>query len=88
MSKSIYDERYIGLIAVLKAARLSAGITQQQVASRLAKPQSYVAKVEGRERRLDVIEFLDFAKSINWDPIPTLMNSYLQAPDSRSSSEN
>lgn len=37
--------------------RLDAGLTQADLAERLDKPQSFVAKVETQERRLDVIEF-------------------------------
>src|SRR5262249_46031807 len=32
------------------------------------KPPSYVAKYEGGDRRLDVIEFLDVAAAIGFDP--------------------
>lgn len=38
--------------------RLDAGLTQADLAQRLDKPQSFVAKVETQERRLDVIEFV------------------------------
>lgn len=43
-------------------------MTQQQVADRLGRPQSYVAKIEGSERRLDVIEFIEFARAIGAEP--------------------
>ncbi|WP_052257598.1 helix-turn-helix domain-containing protein [Leisingera sp. ANG-DT] len=76
MQKSIYDETYRQLVAALKAARLDAGMTQQQVAEALSKPQSYVAKVEGFERRLDVIEFIVLARCIAWDPFPLLQQIY------------
>lgn len=72
MAKSIFDERYRSLIRALKIARKGAYMKQQQVADALGKPQSYVAKVESLERRLDVIEFLDYARCIDWDPFPTL----------------
>lgn len=39
-------------------------MTQQQLADALGKPQSFVAKVEGYERRLDVIEFLKFGTAL------------------------
>lgn len=45
-------------------ARLEAGLTQSEVSSRLAKPQSYVSKYESGERRLDVIEFLEICHAI------------------------
>ncbi|MGE0769303.1 MAG: XRE family transcriptional regulator, partial [Hyphomicrobiaceae bacterium] len=35
-------------------------------------PQSFVAKVEGGERRLDVLEFLDVVDAIGADPVRTL----------------
>lgn len=38
--------------------RLDAGLTQADLAERLDKPQSFVAKVETQERRLDLIEFV------------------------------
>lgn len=51
-------------------------MTQQAVADKLGKPQSYVAKVEGFERRLDVIEFLEFAKAIGFDPWPAVRSAW------------
>jgi len=69
---TVHNTVYKDLIARLLAARTAAGLTQQDVADALGKPQSYVAKVEGLERRLDVIEFLEFAKAIGIDPMPVL----------------
>ena len=44
--------------ALMIAARKSAGLTQQALARRLVRPQSFVAKYEGGEQRLDVVEFV------------------------------
>ena len=60
------DHRY--LLELLISAREKAGLTQQQLAARLGKPQSFVAKYEGGERRIDVIEFLAIARALNFDP--------------------
>ncbi|WP_376962657.1 helix-turn-helix transcriptional regulator [Azospirillum sp. A26] len=49
-------------------ARHTAGLTQDQLAKRLGRPQSFVAKYESRERRLDVIEFLSLSKALEFDP--------------------
>ncbi|MFT4147060.1 MAG: helix-turn-helix transcriptional regulator [Mobilitalea sp.] len=68
LAKSIWDEEYRKLIDALKAARKSAGLTQQDVADRLGRPQSFVAKVEGCERRLDVVEFLHLCRAIRVEP--------------------
>jgi hypothetical protein len=40
------------------------GLRQVDAARRLKRPQSYVFKVELGERRLDVIEFVEFAQAI------------------------
>ena len=50
-------------------ARRSAGLTQIDLAKRLKKPQSFIAKYEGGERRIDVIEFLAITRAIGADPI-------------------
>ena len=42
----------------IRDRRVSAGMTQSMLASVLAKPQSYIAKIEAGERRIDVIEFI------------------------------
>jgi ribosome-binding protein aMBF1 (putative translation factor) len=46
-------ERFRGL---LRKARVQAGLTQTDLASRLGVPQSFVSKYESGERRLDVLE--------------------------------
>lgn len=46
---------------VLVETRKSKGITQQELANRLDRPQSYIAKVETGERRLDVVEFIEWS---------------------------
>ena len=42
---------------LLTEARSNAGLKQLDVAGRLGRPQSFVSKYEGGERRLDVVEF-------------------------------
>ncbi len=66
------DERYIDLEKALTTARVRKGLTQQQVADHLARPQSFVSKYESGERRLDVIEFLDVCASIGISPVEIL----------------
>jgi transcriptional regulator with XRE-family HTH domain len=66
--KSLRSSDHIRLISLLASAREKAGLTQQQLADRLGKPQSFVAKYEGGERRIDVIEFLAIARALEFDP--------------------
>lgn len=47
--------------------RREAGLSQAVVAGRLDKSQSFVAKYESGERRLDVVEFIDVAGAIGFD---------------------
>ena len=46
----------------LKQARESAGLTQEEVARRLSRPQSFVSKCESGERRVDFVELRYFAR--------------------------
>jgi transcriptional regulator with XRE-family HTH domain len=43
-------------------------LTQQTVAKRLGRHQSFVAKYEGGERRLEVIEFVQICEAIGVRP--------------------
>jgi transcriptional regulator with XRE-family HTH domain len=69
MEKSLKSAEYQRLIEFLVATRHKAGIRQQALAKKLGKPQSFVAKFEGGERRLDVIEFITIAKALGADPV-------------------
>ena len=62
------NEPQASLIEVLTALRKGAGLTQSQLASRLGKPQSFIAKIEGGERRVEVIEFYAIARALGVPP--------------------
>ena len=53
---------------VLREARLKAGLTQQQLADRLGRPQTFVAKAESSRRRVDVLEFVEWAEALKVNP--------------------
>nr|WP_291209299.1 helix-turn-helix transcriptional regulator [Hyphomonas sp.] len=53
------------MVREIKSARQKAGMSQQQVADQLGVPQSFVAKIELGERRIDVVEFLRVMKVVN-----------------------
>lgn len=57
MTKTLRTPEHVYLCLRLRQVRLDAGLTQADLAERLDKPQSFIAKVETQERRLDVIEF-------------------------------
>jgi transcriptional regulator with XRE-family HTH domain len=56
------------LLRQLVAAREESGLTQQELAERLRRHQSFVAKYEGGERRLEVIEFVQVCRAIGVRP--------------------
>ena len=72
MRKTVHGKRLQILINQLAEGRRNARLTQQELADRLNKPQSFVAKTENGERRLDVIEFLLVAKAIGVDPVKVI----------------
>ncbi|MCR6631491.1 MAG: helix-turn-helix transcriptional regulator [Magnetospirillum sp.] len=55
-------------MALLAEARKGKGMTQAEVAIALGKPQSFVAKYENGERRIDVVEFVDIATVLDIEP--------------------
>lgn len=57
-----YRAAYSRFIQRLRQARLEAGLTQVQVADLLGKPQSFVSKIEARERRVDFVELQALAQ--------------------------
>ena len=62
---SIHDVRYQKLILNLIQIRESKDMTQVELSIILKKPQSYIAKVENLDRRLDVIELFDWLVALN-----------------------
>ncbi len=52
----------------LKQGRLAAGLRQADVAQQLGKPQSYIAKIENGERKMEFIEVLDLCLVVGIDP--------------------
>ena len=69
MQKSLKSSEYARLIAVLVAVRHAAGIRQQTLARKLGRPQLFIAKYEGGERRIDVVEFVAIGRALGADPV-------------------
>lgn len=68
MRKSVHSEAQELFCKLLVDARKKAGLTQQELAKRLKRPQSFVAKIEAGERRVDVIEFITIAEALGRNP--------------------
>lgn len=63
--KSVFPAEYETCLKVLVASRKKAGLTQQELADELRKPQSFVAKYENGQRRIDIAEFLMIMRLMN-----------------------
>lgn len=70
--KSIFSPEYDVFRRCMIAARKDANLTQSTLAKAIEKPQSFVAKYENGERRLDVVEFLIVTRAIGVDPCEIL----------------
>lgn len=85
MSRSIHSEEHLVFRKMLAAARKDAGLTQHEVARRIDRPQSFVAKYEGGERRVDVLEFIIIACALERDPVQLFTELVAKVQRSRNS---
>lgn len=67
MVKTLGSARHEALIAYLIEAREQAGLTQTELADKLGEYQSFVARLESGQRRVDVVEFLELAEVLGFD---------------------
>ncbi len=74
---SIHDPRYRKLIQKLIAIRELRKITQVELATSLEKNQSYIAKVENYDRRIDILELYDWLKALDV-PIENFLKEILK----------
>ncbi len=72
MAGTLHSVEYKTLIDALVRERNKAGLSQAALASALRRPPSFVAKVELRERRLDVLEYCAWAHALSVDPLEQL----------------
>jgi transcriptional regulator with XRE-family HTH domain len=72
MRKSLGSARHKALIGLLIQKREAAGMTQADLAARLGEYQSFVARLESGQRRIDVVEFLELADAVGLDPTRTI----------------
>jgi transcriptional regulator with XRE-family HTH domain len=56
------------LVELLIRNREKKGLRQRDVAKRLGEYQSFIARIESGQRRIDVCEFVQIAKAIGFNP--------------------
>jgi len=65
----VETEHYKIVGACLAAARRRANVTQQELAARLKKPQSFVSEYERGQRRVDVVELIVISRALGVEPV-------------------
>ena len=68
MSQTLRSPRHEALRAFIVEKRKKAGLTQSELATRLGRYQSFIANIESGQRRIDVVELLDIAAAVGFDP--------------------
>jgi transcriptional regulator with XRE-family HTH domain len=74
--QTIYTPEHRQLVALIRAARHDAGLTQQQLGYCLYRTQQWVAHLECGQRRIIVDDFLALAEVLGFDPSEVLAESY------------
>jgi transcriptional regulator with XRE-family HTH domain len=64
VKKSLQRREYKILLQVLYQLRTSSGLRQEDLASKLDEPQSFVSKIECGERRIDLVELKDICEAL------------------------
>jgi transcriptional regulator with XRE-family HTH domain len=83
IGKTVHSSDQAAFCALMVAARKQAGLTQDELARRIKRPQSFVAKYEGGERRIDVVEFVAIVRAIGADPLKLLRDLIAGKPPAK-----
>lgn len=65
----VSQESYRAVGEALSSARKRAGVSQDELAKLLGKPQSFVSACERGQRRVDIVELGRIAKALHLEPI-------------------
>jgi transcriptional regulator with XRE-family HTH domain len=68
MNGTFKSARHEVLRRLLKERRQRAEISQHELATRMGRYQSFVTSVETGQHRVTVVEFLDYADALEFDP--------------------
>lgn len=65
--KTIWTPEHLRFMALVRAMREGAELTQAEVGRRMERDQTFISKVETGERRLDVPEFIRLCRACDRD---------------------
>jgi ribosome-binding protein aMBF1 (putative translation factor) len=68
MSRTLDARRHEALRALLVERRKIAGLRQVDLAKRLGRSQSYVSNIEIGQKRIALIELIEWAEAVGFDP--------------------
>ncbi len=78
MEKSLNTEEHQVLAELLRELRTEAGLTQVELATRLARPQSLVSGYESGQRRVDLVEIRSIAHALG-TTLPNVVERFERA---------
>lgn len=65
---SVFSPQYREIVGAIVEARRAAGLSQRELAERLGKSPSHVARIEQGQRRVDSLELYRMAKAFGLRP--------------------
>ena len=83
MEKTIYSDDYARLLEWLRDQRNEKGVTTRGLGEHLGVVHTWVSKIELGERRLDLIEYIQYCKALEIDPhegINLILNASRKGP--------
>ena len=72
MKKTLHSPEYQKLTEWLKLQREAKGMSMRELGEKLEISHSFIGKVEQRERKLDVIEYIAYCKALGVSPLDGL----------------
>lgn len=59
---------YAAMLAVIVGQRLAHGVSQRELARRMARSNSHISMIENGQRRVELLEFYDIAHALGLPP--------------------
>ena len=64
VGETVYAPEYRVFLSLLKSAREQAGLTQRELAARMGKSYSYIAKIETGYARMDIVQIRSYLDAV------------------------